>query len=74
MAEVPLATTDWQDHNSNKNPKVKSLLDIFPPVEDGETPVIRISYPVRFVWVCANGHDHRFRLTAWLCRLLKGVK
>ena len=21
-------------------------------------------------WVCASGHDHRFRFTAWLCNLV----
>jgi hypothetical protein len=32
--------------------------------------VIRIAVPVRFVWVCASGHDHRWRLGAWLCGLV----
>ena len=34
--------------------------------------VIRIAVPVRFLWVCAAGHEHRWRLTAWLCSKLKG--
>jgi RNase P/RNase MRP subunit POP5 len=36
--------------------------------------VIRIDAAIRLRWVCASVHDHRFRLTALLCSLLKGVE
>jgi hypothetical protein len=28
---------------------------------------IRIQLPLRLLWVCVSGHEHRWRLTAWLC-------
>ena len=31
---------------------------------------VDISYPVRLIWVCGK-HDHRWRWSAWLCRLVK---
>ena len=39
-----------------------------------DSNVIRIDAAMRLRWVCASDHDHRFRFTAWLCGLLKGVK
>ena len=40
----------------------------------GDGKVIRIDACIRLRWVCAGGHDHRFRLTAWLCELVKGLQ
>ena len=34
---------------------------------------IHIKDKVRILWICGDlSHDHRWRLTAWLCQLLKG--
>ena len=40
--------------------------------DDPEANVIRIDAAVRLRWVCRGGHEHRFRLTAWLCNVVKG--
>ena len=39
-----------------------------------DSNVIRIDAAMRLRWVCVSGHDHRWRLTAWLCGLLKGIE
>jgi hypothetical protein len=39
--------------------------------DTGTTNVIRVQLPLRLLWVCEAGHDHRFRLTAWLCGRLQ---
>lgn len=41
---------------------------------DYTSNVIRIDACIRLAWVCASGHDHRLRITAWLCDLVKGVQ
>ena len=64
--EIPVATAEWRDHCA------------VPPamqIQGGDEPkanVIRIDACIRLRWVCASGHDHRWRLTAWLCNLVKG--
>ena len=60
----------YESYYQRPMPRADISLDIYSQPET----IIRVSVPVRFLWVCRSGHEHRFRLTAWLCRLLKGVK
>lgn len=33
---------------------------------DGYERVMRVHLPLRIIWLCGQ-HEHRYRLTAWLC-------
>ena len=44
--------------------------DIAVDIYSRPVTIIRVSVPLRFLWVCRSGHDHRWRLTAWLCNWL----
>jgi hypothetical protein len=52
------------------------LADVVPLMEiaggyNSAANIVRIDARVRFLWVCDGGHDHRWRVTAWLCNLLR---
>jgi len=52
-------------------PRSRALDEIVADAQDGIAPdpnhVIRVVVSVRSLWKCAAGHEHRWRLTAWLC-------
>jgi hypothetical protein len=55
----------YKHYYKRPEPRADVAVDIHsPPVT-----IIRISIPIRFLWVCRRGHDHRWRLGAWFCNL-----
>ncbi len=48
------------------------------PPDKHKGPVMPDGYPAEKKrgssgWACAAGHDHRWRLTAWLCERIRNV-
>ncbi len=55
----------WEKASDNDCELVIGKLEGVPDVTELR---IEIDYPVRLIWLCGR-HDHRWRLTAWLCQL-----
>ena len=61
--------TGWRFNIVGKRPEPRA--DVALDIWSKPVAIIRVSVPVRFLWVCGGGHEHRWRVGAWLCNVLR---